>query len=174
MSRAEREIQGQAAAGFNRAASKPTKRTAISPLTLRLTPEERERLEELAAGMTLSAYIRACVFAEETKRRKRRQRRWSCSDSRGLRTGSWKECRKHRVKPPRRRCDPHCVLHVRHVAVELRGEPSFVAVCACRNCRSRTVTAFGVSAYFDEDQVVRTLGEPCVYRGISRKGRWLD
>lgn len=50
------------------------KRTAISPLTLRLTPEERTNLEELADGMTLSAYIRACVFAEETKRRKSRPR----------------------------------------------------------------------------------------------------
>ncbi|GAA6207869.1 hypothetical protein NBRC116601_11620 [Cognatishimia sp. WU-CL00825] len=54
------------------AVKKPAKRTAISPVTLRLTPEERERLEELAAGMTLSAYIRACVFAKEEKRRKSR------------------------------------------------------------------------------------------------------
>ncbi len=30
------------------------------------------RLEDLADGMTLSAYVRACVFAEETRRRKRR------------------------------------------------------------------------------------------------------
>ena len=37
-----------------------------------LTVEERARLEELAAGMTLSAYVRACVFAEKTRRRKRR------------------------------------------------------------------------------------------------------
>ena len=37
-----------------------------------MTPEERDKLEELAAGMTLSAYIRACIFAEETQRRKRR------------------------------------------------------------------------------------------------------
>lgn len=47
-------------------------RTAISPLTLRLTKEERSRLEELAAGMTLSAYIRACIFAEDAKLRKHR------------------------------------------------------------------------------------------------------
>ena len=39
-------------------ASKGKARTALSPLTLRLTPEERSRLEELAAGMTLSAYVR--------------------------------------------------------------------------------------------------------------------
>lgn len=49
-----------------------TTRTAMSPLTLRLTPEERARLEELAAGMTLSAYVRACVFAEDAKLRKTR------------------------------------------------------------------------------------------------------
>ena len=41
-------------------------------MTLRITPEERTKLEELAAGITLSAYIRACVFAEDTKRRKER------------------------------------------------------------------------------------------------------
>jgi len=44
----------------------------LSPVTLRMSTEERAKLEELAAGMTLSAYIRACVFAEETKRRKKR------------------------------------------------------------------------------------------------------
>lgn len=49
-----------------------TRRSDVSPVTLRLTAEERERLEELAVGMTLSAYIRACLFAEEEKRRKRR------------------------------------------------------------------------------------------------------
>lgn len=50
----------------------PNKRTSISPVTLRMTPDERERLEDLAAGMTLSAYIRACIFAKEAKRRKSR------------------------------------------------------------------------------------------------------
>jgi hypothetical protein len=51
---------------------KPKKRSSASPITLRLTPNERVQLEELATGMTLSAYIRACVFAEEERRRKRR------------------------------------------------------------------------------------------------------
>ena len=64
----------QASAAFSKVAEAPRERprTSISPLTLRLTPEERARLEELAAGMTLSAYVRACVFAEVTRRRKRR------------------------------------------------------------------------------------------------------
>lgn len=42
------------------------------PVTLRLTEAERARLEEMAAGMTLSAYIRACLFAKAEKRRARR------------------------------------------------------------------------------------------------------
>jgi len=52
---------------------KPTKRSH-SPITLRLTSSERERLEKLAAGMTLSAYIRACLFETEDKRRPRRSK----------------------------------------------------------------------------------------------------
>jgi len=43
-----------------------------SPLVIRLTAEERARLEEMAMGMTLSAYVRACLFGQEAKRRKRR------------------------------------------------------------------------------------------------------
>ena len=61
----KRAFDGEAAPSTNR-------RNTPSPLTLRLTIDERAKLEELAAGMTLSAYVRACVFAEETKRRKRR------------------------------------------------------------------------------------------------------
>ncbi|WP_187428601.1 hypothetical protein ROLI_013060 [Roseobacter fucihabitans] len=60
-------------AAFDQTLAKHKKTPAKpSPVTLRVTPEERTKLEELAAGMTLSAYIRACVFAEETKRRKKR------------------------------------------------------------------------------------------------------
>lgn len=70
-------------AAFNEAANKKakrphkprrkgTRRSDVSPVTLRLTADERAHLEELAVGMTLSAYIRACVFSEEEKRRKRR------------------------------------------------------------------------------------------------------
>lgn len=47
----------------------PSPRREIAPLTLRLTRAERQRLEELADGMTLSAYVRACVFAQDAKRR---------------------------------------------------------------------------------------------------------
>jgi len=43
-----------------------------APISLRLTEAERSQLEELAAGVTLSVYIRAQLFASEEKRRKRR------------------------------------------------------------------------------------------------------
>ena len=55
---------------FSQAAKRRRRKTA--PVTLRLTEDERTKLEELAAGMTLSAYIRACVFMQKDKRRKRR------------------------------------------------------------------------------------------------------
>ena len=64
-------------ADFGRATSNPEcrprrPRRSASPVTLRLTVEERARLEELAAGMTLSAYVRAQLFESEVKRRARR------------------------------------------------------------------------------------------------------
>ncbi|MCR5858296.1 MobC family plasmid mobilization relaxosome protein [Mesorhizobium sp. J428] len=61
---------------FKNAASPKRERTERRrksiPVTLRLTEAEREKLEDMAAGMTLSAYIRACLFAEEERRRARR------------------------------------------------------------------------------------------------------
>ncbi len=58
---------------FNRAIEtprKPVEAKRPSPITLRLTPEERAKLEELAQTMTLSAYIRMVLFAEEVSPRK--------------------------------------------------------------------------------------------------------
>ena len=43
-------------------------------VTLRLTAEEHAKLLSLARGMTLSAYIRACVFAGDAAPRKRKNR----------------------------------------------------------------------------------------------------
>ena len=56
---------------FNHLAkSSPDK--ALSPFSLRLTFEERSRLEKDAAGMPLGAYIRSKVFGEDAARRKTR------------------------------------------------------------------------------------------------------
>lgn len=68
MSQATHLTNRFANAGSNRSSDTATNdRMALSPLTIRLTREERRRLEELAAGMTLSAYVRACLFAEDVR-----------------------------------------------------------------------------------------------------------
>jgi len=48
-----------------------SKQKRPSPITLRLTTEERAKLEQLAQGMTFSAYIRACIFQSNASPRKR-------------------------------------------------------------------------------------------------------
>jgi len=73
MSAVRPDLGGKLATSFAATATQPAKpKPKHTHVTLRMTPAERAKLEELAAGMTLSAYIRACVFAEETKRRKKR------------------------------------------------------------------------------------------------------
>lgn len=61
-------VFGKAAAGT------PPKSKLNSPFALCLTPDEHEHLEELAAGMTLSAYVRACMFGADAVKRKKRPR----------------------------------------------------------------------------------------------------
>jgi len=60
------------------------------------------------------------------------------------------------------------------IGITLSGAPSLQAICACRNCRARTGSAFGLSAYYDRSQVEQTRGVPTVYRSLSAKGRALD
>jgi len=50
------------------------KKKSPPPISLRLSDEERARLEHAAAGMSLSAYIRKCVFGEKATIRKVRTR----------------------------------------------------------------------------------------------------
>lgn len=60
-------------AAFNQATGRtsPRQRAADSPrITLRLTDEEREQLEKLAAGQSISAYVRSCMFGKDASPRK--------------------------------------------------------------------------------------------------------
>ena len=54
------------------------------PVSVRLTPEERAQLEEAAAGMTLSAYVRECLFDKNGSRRKHRLRYRPTADQEAL------------------------------------------------------------------------------------------
>lgn len=60
------------------------------------------------------------------------------------------------------------------VSVAVKGAPLFQAVCACRECQTRTGSAFGMSVYYPADQVVGKTGAPTTYRRMSNKQRWLD
>ncbi len=58
---------------FTRATAGPAKISTPAPrITLRLSEEENAKLRNLAAGMSVSAYIRKCIFAGDATRRKRR------------------------------------------------------------------------------------------------------
>lgn len=57
-------------------------------------------------------------------------------------------------------------------AVEVAWEPVINALCHCRNCKARTGSAFGWSAYFDDDRHVRIEGEFTTYEiGPGRQRR---
>ena len=43
--------------------------------------------------------------------------------------------------------------------IEVAGEPVLNAICHCDNCKRRTGSAFGWSAYFADDSVVARRGE---------------
>ncbi len=64
--------------------SKGSQKKHPSPITLRLSEEERARLIKLCAGTSMSAYIRLCVFGADMTRRKRRRRARPVADDRAL------------------------------------------------------------------------------------------
>ncbi|MCF8467804.1 MAG: hypothetical protein K9G33_10420 [Sneathiella sp.] len=61
---------------FERAAmnSRPAKPKGLSPISLRLSAQERSRLQYDAGNQSISAYIRSRLFGDEVAPRRRRQR----------------------------------------------------------------------------------------------------
>ena len=58
--------------------------------------------------------------------------------------------------------------------VRVRGEPQFVAVCHCDFCQKHTGSAFRLSSFFGEDQIVEITDDPKVYNGLEIDGVGLD
>jgi hypothetical protein len=48
-------------------------------------------------------------------------------------------------------------------SITLNALPTMHGVCHCTNCKRRTGSAFGISAYFDKTAVVEQKGETSVY-----------
>jgi hypothetical protein len=62
----------------------------------------------------------------------------------------------------------------RKCSIEVEGEPAINAICHCDNCKRRTGSAFGWSAYFAESQVLRKEGDLNIYaiKGANPQQRW--
>lgn len=48
-------------------------------------------------------------------------------------------------------------------SITVSARPRMLGVCHCTNCKRRTGSAFGISAYFERSDVVSRLGETEVY-----------
>jgi len=60
-------------------------------------------------------------------------------------------------------------------SIEVDGEPRINAICHCRNCKARTGSAFGWSAYFADSQIQAKTGDFRVYeinRPDTQQQRW--
>ena len=58
--------------------------------------------------------------------------------------------------------------------IEVAGEPVLNALCHCANCKRRTGSAFGWSAYFPDERIVARSGDYGVYAltGGNPQRRW--
>jgi hypothetical protein len=59
-------------------------------------------------------------------------------------------------------------------SVDVQGEPDVNAICRCNNCKRRTGSAFGWSAYFADEQVIAKAGDFGLYEitGAKAQRRW--
>ncbi|MEX2297364.1 MAG: GFA family protein, partial [Dongiaceae bacterium] len=62
----------------------------------------------------------------------------------------------------------------RACAIVVDGDPALNAICHCGDCKRRTGSAFGWSAYFADDRVQPPLGRLGLYglRGDVAQERW--
>lgn len=49
------------------------------------------------------------------------------------------------------------------VSLRISGEPEMNSICHCDNCRRRTGSAFGISVYFAQSDIVEISGKTRVY-----------
>ena len=53
------------------------------------------------------------------------------------------------------------------LTITVVGEPKVTLACNCQNCQRRTGSAFGISAYFTNDSIVETTGDPSQYQSTT-------
>jgi hypothetical protein len=57
--------------------------------------------------------------------------------------------------------------------IMLTGDPELVSSCACRACQRRTGSAYGLTAFFREDQVAGQSGEAQLWSRTGESGKAL-
>ena len=45
------------------------------------------------------------------------------------------------------------------LSIKVTGDPKFVATCSCTQCQKRTGSVFGVSSYFQNEQILKINGD---------------
>lgn len=58
-----------------------------------------------------------------------------------------------------------------NLEIELSGDPKLVVACNCLSCQKRTGSVLGVSAYFDDDQILSRNGEAKNFIDVGESGR---
>lgn len=59
------------------------------------------------------------------------------------------------------------------LSILVKGEPNVVVACNCLECQKTTGSVFGVSSYFDDDQVLEKTGASSTFERYSEAGRRL-
>jgi hypothetical protein len=72
-------------------------------------------------------------------------------------------CTRNEHQPMNRKAECCCG----QLCIEMAGEPNIYGVCHCNNCKKRTGSAFGISAYFKKDNIVGLLGSSDKYAFLS-------
>lgn len=49
------------------------------------------------------------------------------------------------------------------LSIDVKGEPETYGICHCNNCKKRTGSAFGISSYFNNENVLAKIGEAGCY-----------
>ena len=53
--------------------------------------------------------------------------------------------------------------------IEIEGEPQLHGLCHCSDCKKRTGSAFGISAYFSSDAIKNVTGQSNCYTLLNRE-----
>ncbi len=60
------------------------------------------------------------------------------------------------------------------LSITVSGDPKSVAACNCIQCQKRTGSVFGVSSFFNDEQVIEVSGESTRWSRVAQSGLNID